>query len=210
VKSGDQRSLFYLLKEYPPSATISSIQSYQERYRALGGTGINAIEAQFVGPAFIDYLYKLTRRYSAKDLKLFKEQKRYSKMICFRLETRKILLDHLVKMHDQFIMDMLRQSKRSHEKKHREFRKRQKRAIDIVLDTTHLILDWRDDRPLYKVNLWQRIDEKKLLKSMDDLHILKRLEERGYGDILLGRYSGLREYFTEFIQLPRGRIEEPR
>ena len=45
---------------------------------------------------------------------------------------------------------------------------------------------------------------------MDDLHILKRLEERGYGDILLGRYSGLREYFTEFIQLPRGRIEEPR
>ena len=46
VQSGDQRSLFYLLKEYPPSATIKSIKSYLERYRALDGTGIDAIEAQ--------------------------------------------------------------------------------------------------------------------------------------------------------------------
>lgn len=30
-QDGGQRSLFYLLKEYPPSATISSIQSYLER-----------------------------------------------------------------------------------------------------------------------------------------------------------------------------------
>ncbi len=37
---GDQRSLFYLLKEYPPSATITSIKSFLERYRALDGTGI--------------------------------------------------------------------------------------------------------------------------------------------------------------------------
>lgn len=35
VQSGDQRSLFYLLKEYPPSASISSIQTYLERYRTL-------------------------------------------------------------------------------------------------------------------------------------------------------------------------------
>lgn len=75
---GDQRSLFYLLKEYPPSATISSIQRYLERYHALDGTGIDAIESQLVEPAFMDYLYRLTRRYSAKDIKRFKEHKRYS------------------------------------------------------------------------------------------------------------------------------------
>ena len=159
---GDQRSLFYLLKEYPPSATIKSIQRYLERYSALGGTGIDAIESQFVDPAFMDYLYRLTRRYNARDIKRFKAQKRYSLMLCFLLEARKALLDHLVKMHDQYIMDLLRHCKRIHEKKHRALRKRQKKAIDTVLDTTHLILDWPNDRPLHKVDLWQ---EKKRVKK---------------------------------------------
>lgn len=105
---GDQRSLFYLLKEYPPSATITSIQRYLERYCALDGIGIDAIESQAVDQTLMDYLYKLARRYSAKDIKRFKEHKRYSLMLCFLLETRKVLLDHLVKMHDQYIMDLLR------------------------------------------------------------------------------------------------------
>lgn len=135
-------------------------------------------------------------------IKRFKENKRYSLMLCFLMETRKVLLDHLVKMHDQYILDMLRKGKQVHEKKHREFRKRQKKAIDTVLDATHLILDWPDDRPLNKVDLWQRIDEKKLLESVDDLHIFKRLEERGYGDLLLSRYPSLRKYFPEFLHLP--------
>ena len=199
---GDQRSLFYLLKEYPPSATITSIQSYLKRYSSLDGTGIDAIESQVVDPAFMDYLYKLARRYNAKDIKRFKEHKRYSLMLCFLLETRKVLLDHLVKMHDQYIMDMLRKGKQIHEKKHREFRKRQKKAIDTVLDATHLLLNWPDGAPLTKGDLWLRIDEKKLLESVDDLHIFKRLEERGNGDILLARYPTLRKYFPEFLQLP--------
>jgi ATP-dependent Lon protease len=105
-------------------------------------------------------------------------------------------------MHDQYVMDMLRKGKRTHEKKHREFRKRQKKAIDTVLDATHLILDWPDDKPLNTMDLWQRIDEKKLLESVDDLHIFKRLEELGYGDLLLARYPTLRKYFPEFLRLP--------
>ena len=50
AQSGNQRSLFYLLKEYPPSATISSLQDYLERYRKLEATGISKLEAQFVDP----------------------------------------------------------------------------------------------------------------------------------------------------------------
>lgn len=92
-------------------------------------------------PAFVDYLYKLARRYNAKDIKRLKENKRFSLMLCFLLETRKVLLDHLIKMNDQHI------------------------------------LDWPDYRPLNNVDLWQRIDEKKLLESVDDLHIFKRLED---------------------------------
>jgi TnpA family transposase len=202
AQSGDQRSLFYLLKEYPPSATISSIRRYLGRYQALNDTGIDAFEVQAVDSAFLDYIYRLAKQYNAKDIKRFNKPKRYSMMLCFLLETRKVLLDHLVKMHDQYIMELLRQSKRTHEKKHRELRKRQKRAIDTILDTTSLILDWPDNKALNKSDLWHRVDESKLLASIEDLQSFKRLEERGYGEILLSRYPSLRKYFADLIQLP--------
>lgn len=63
-------------------------------------------------------------------------------MICFLLETRKVLLDHLVKMHDQHVVEMCRQAKNAYEQKHRELRKRQKMAVDTVLTTTCLLLDY--------------------------------------------------------------------
>ena len=34
------------------------------------------------------------------------------------------------------------------------------------------------------------------------MRTFKRLEERGYGDLLLARYPSLRKYFAEFLQLP--------
>ena len=139
---------------------------------------------------------------AAKISSLKRYLERYALMVCFLLESRKILLDNLVKMHDQYMTELCRQTRNSHDKKHKEFRKRQKKAIDAVLDTTHVLLEWPDEQPLYKNDLWQRIDEKHLLASIEDLHIFKRLEERGYCDLLLTRYPSLRKYFSDFIRLP--------
>jgi len=202
VRSDQQRSLFHLLKEHPPSATIRSIQQYLERYWALEATGIDRIDRQFFDPAFADYLYRLAKRYNAKDIKRFRAPKRYALMLCFLLETRKALLDYLVKMHDQYIMDMMRQGKRLYEKKHRNLRRRQKKAVDTIVQTTRLILDWPVDQPLYKESLWQSTDEQSLKASLADLHIFKRLEEYGYGDILIDRYPSMRKYFADFLHLP--------
>ncbi|KQH83735.1 transposase [Vibrio furnissii] len=199
---GNQRTYFNQLKEYPPAAKISSLKRYLERYDNLVATGINEFEEKVIDTAFLHYLYRLTKRYSAKDMKRFKDHKRYALMVCFLLESRKILLDNLVKMHDQYMTELCRQTRNSHDKKHKEFRKRQKKAIDAVLDTTHVLLEWPDEQPLYKNDLWQRIDEKHLLASIEDLHIFKLLEERGYCDLLLTRYPSLRKYFSDFIRLP--------
>lgn len=201
VPEGEQRSYFHRLKEYPPAAKISSLQSYLERYNTLESTGINDFEEKLIDPAFMDYLFRLTKNYSTKHLKRFKDHKRYAMMICFMLESQKVLLDHLVKMHDQYLMDMCRHSKNAYEKKHREFRKRQKRAIDTILIATHTLLEWPQET-ISKNELWQKVEEEKLRSSMGDLHTFKRLEERGYGDLLLARYPSLRKYFAGFIHLP--------
>jgi hypothetical protein len=92
-------------------------------------------------------------------------------MICFLLETRKILLDHLVKLHDQYVTEMCRQVKNAYEQKHRALRKRQKKAVDTVLTTSGLLLDWPDDEPLSKQAFWQQVNEVELRTSLDDLRV---------------------------------------
>lgn len=202
VPEGEQHSYFNKLKEYPPSAKIASLKIYLKRYQTLVGTGINDFDEQIIDSSYLDYLFKVTKRYSTKDIKRFKTYKRYALMFCFLIETQKVLLDYLVKMHDQYLMDMCRHSRNVHEKKYRAFRKRQKKAIDNLLDSTHTLLDWPEDEPLYKKDFLLKVDEKKLIESIHDLHIFKRLAERGYGDFLLKRYPSLRKYFAEFIHLP--------
>lgn len=202
VSEGEPRSYFHQLKAYPPAATISSLQSYLERYKTVAETGIDSFEGRMLTPAFLDYLFKQAKRYSAKDLKRFADHKRYALMVCFLLETRKVLLDHLVTMHDQYLMDMCRKSKNIYEQKHRDLRRRQKKAVDVVLDANHCLLNWPAEEPLLKAAFWQQVDEEKFRSSLEDLRTFKQLEESGYGDLLLARYPSLRKYFAEFIHLP--------
>jgi dsDNA-binding SOS-regulon protein len=102
-------------------------------------------------------------------------------------------------MHDQYLMEITRQTHRAHEQKHRELRKRQKRAIDVMLDTTDFLLGWPDEQPLSKHDLWQQVTEVTLRNSRHDLREFQRLEERGYGDLLLNRYPQSPQIFCTLL-----------
>lgn len=198
----DQSSVFSLLKTSPPAATITSLQRFLASYQRLQDLGLETCTLPPIDPAFMEYLYRLARRSNAADIKRFKEAKRYTLMLCFLLETKKIIVDQIIEMHDQYITDLLRQGKRTYEKKHRDGRKRQKKALESVLQTVALILDWPDDQPFSKGDVWSRIPESTLRGSVADLQLFQTLEERGLGDILIARYPSLRKYFATFIQLP--------
>ena len=62
------RTVIYLrvLKEYPPSATLSSLQNYLRRYRLLVETGINELAMPSVAPTFVGYLFQLAALSVAK------------------------------------------------------------------------------------------------------------------------------------------------
>ena len=188
VPEDEQRSYFYQLKEYPLSASVSSLQDYLDRYRTLVDCGVDGFEMLSVAQAFLTYLFQLARRYSAKDIKRFRDHKRYALMVCFLLQTRKVLLDHLVQMHDQYLTDMCRHSRNAYEKSHKELRKRHKKAVDIVLDATGKLLDWPDDQALSRERFWREVDKESLRESSAVLRVFKRMEERGYGDLFIARY----------------------
>ena len=111
-----------------------------------------------------------------------------------------VLPDELFEKAEQYLMEITRQCRNAYEKKHRAVRQRQKRAVDTVLATNTLLLDWPDDEPLS--SLWQHINPAELRASLDDLRLFKTLQERGYGDLLLARYPSMRKYFAAFIELP--------
>jgi hypothetical protein len=153
-------------------------------------------------PALLDDLFKQAKRYSAKDRRRFADHKRYTLMLCLLLETRKSLLDPLVTMPDQDLVEIARPTKNADEQTHRELRKRQKWAIDGLLDTADFLLEWPDDQPLSKHEIWRQVEEVSLRSSRHDLQEFQRLEERGYGELLLNRDPSLRKDFADFLHLP--------
>ena len=122
---GEQASYFHKLKEYPPSASALSLKKYLERYNTLTEIPLDGFDDDKTEPASREYLFDLARRYDAYDLKRFKDQKRYALVASFLGASRKILLDHLAKMHDQYMMELHRKSKNINDKRLKLLRKRQ-------------------------------------------------------------------------------------
>ena len=179
---------------------------YLDRHREVQDLFLDGLGMPAVEPAFADYLSQIARGYSAKDIKRFQDERRYALMACFLHESRKVVLDHLVEMHDKFMLNMCRDAKSAHETQYRALRKRQKAAIDAVLRATTDLLDWPQDEPRTRDDFWGQEDEQRLRDSITDLKVFQRLEERGYGDRLLARYPSLRKYFAEFCPIAlRGR-----
>lgn len=202
LSEGEQRSYFNKLKAYPPAASISSIKHYLDLHERVIATGIDQFEVQLLEPAFLDFFFKQAKTHHAKDLKRFNKQKRYGLMICFLLETRKQLLDHLAKMHENYIIELMRECKNAHQKQLNKLRRRKKKAVDVVLTSNDSLLAWPDDQPFYKSDIWSKVGEQRYKSSLTTLRAYQYLEDYGYSNLLLKRYPNLRKYFSSFIHLP--------
>lgn len=198
---GEQRSYFHMLKAYPPAGKISSLKRYLERYETLKKAGVEQINEKLLDPALLSYLFKLTKQYDVYRINRFKDYKRYSLVACFLLETSKLLLDHLIKMHDQYLLEVCREAKNIHEKQHRKLRKQQKKAVETMLKMTKTLFEWPQE-VIALETIWQQVDKNQLIASAEHLRAFHLLEEQGYGQVLLNRYASMRKYFAHFVNLP--------
>jgi len=202
VSEDNQTSFFAKLKESPPSATITSLKTYLERYKKLEEITLEQFDLSRFSSSFTDYLFRLAKYYNASKIKRFNKHKRLTLLICFLLEARKELLDNIVKMHDQYVLDISRKNRNLFEKKHRQIRKKNKRAVEIMLKAAKMLVDPQSDTPLNREDIVEFIGEERLRESINDLNEYKYLEERGYADLLVSYYPSLRKYFSDFIELP--------
>jgi TnpA family transposase len=202
VSEDSQTSFFAKLKESPPSATITSLKTYLERYKKLEEITLEQFDLSKFSSSFTDYLFRLAKYYNASKIKRFNKHKRLTLLICFLLEARKELLDNIVKMHDQYVLDISRKNRNLYEKKHRQIRKKNNRAVETMLKAAKMLVDPQSDTPLNREDIVEFIGEERLRESINDLNEYKYLEERGYADLLVSYYPSLRKYFSAFIELP--------
>lgn len=205
VQTGtDGKTDLFHLKEYPPSATATHILEYLDYFDLVDSMLGDDFETG-VEPAMQKHLAQLAKRYDASALRRFGTKKtlnkKYALVACFLIETRKSLLDHLVAMHDQYMTDMTRKSKRKHDFKLKAGRKLAKSGLSTVLDATEIMVDAHipvDDRT---TTLFEKINEERLREALISCRAFQRLEDRGFVDQLCDHYSPFRRYFPKFITL---------
>lgn len=201
-RSGD-KSQFNIFKEYPPSATITSLQTYLKRYQQLEEMGLDEVDISNLEIEFQQYLFKSGKYYDASDIKRFRAQKQYTIMIAFLYETRKIILDYVLEMHEQYIANICREVKNTYENRHREYRRKYDCAIDSMATAVDSILDIDINTPIYPRDVYKRVGgKKKLQTSREDVRIYQRFSKCGYATLLQNRYNSMRKYFVDFIKLP--------
>lgn len=200
VPPGQNRSLLFRFREYPPEATPASLADYLDRYREITSLGVGVLNLSGTPSAMIEHLAQLTRRYDVQALKRFATETRTAMLVCFLVEAHKSLLDHLIAMHEQYITGLLRRTRHAFDERHREFRKRARRGIETVLSALEILLERRTGDPL--VALYRQIEESTLRAALADCREFERIEDHGFQDELRARYSGLRRYLPAFLELP--------
>jgi TnpA family transposase len=203
VPEGDQRSLLFHLREYPPRGTPETIQAYLQHYQTAVRTAWNVTNLRGVSQSLVTHLSDTAKRHDAWYLRRLPETKRYALMACFLVEVRKTLLDHLVEMHDQHITSLLGECRREAEDRQRERWLQAREAQDLVFDSMEWML--ASDQPNTNVfaALLARVSVEQLRQSCREYRDGRRLEEQGYLSVFREKLARqVRPYFREFLRLP--------
>jgi hypothetical protein len=197
------RSLFSAFKEYPPTATITSLQVYLKRYQQLTETTIQEVDLSGIDPKFIQYLFKLGKYYDAGSIKQLKLQKRYAVIIVFLHESSKIILDYLMDMHDQYISNICRETKNAYEERYKQSTHRREKALEDITSIADIFFASDINEPICPREVYEKLGgQEKLLISRENIREHQQLTKYGFAKMLQNRYSSMRRYFTDFLKLP--------
>ena len=106
-------------------------------------------------------------------------------------------------MHDQYISNICRECRNDHAKILKLYKHKNERAIDKIERFVDFILAQEDEQQISISDIYsQSTDKSALQQARDDMHEYHLLSRYGYAKLIQNRYSSMRRYFTEFIQLP--------
>ena len=202
VPEGDQRSMLFHLKEYPPNGNAQSINDYMAHYHTAVGTGWELGEIQGVSHNLIEHLYRSAKRHDAWYLKRLPESKRYAMVACFLMETSKTVLDHLIEMNDQHLTKLIGECRRAAQEQQSHYWKLTQDGQDLLVGSMEWMLEQGQSREAWD-ELLERTPAAELRSACAHYRESRRLERTGYVGVLRERLRWqVHPYLPKFLQLP--------
>ncbi|MCH2218332.1 MAG: Tn3 family transposase [Flavobacteriales bacterium] len=190
-------------KQYPGAASITRLKDYLKRYEKACSIDWEHIKAPNLSKDTVKYLYHLCKYYNVWEIKRFSPAKRYSLMLFFLLESKNILADHVIQMHDQYISNVCRECKNAHERKLIRYKRKNERAVETILTFIDHTLDIPVNQPVQLENIYDNsVAKKELQAARNDINQYSYESRFGYVNLLQNRYPSMRKYFGDFIKLP--------
>jgi TnpA family transposase len=116
------------------------------------------------------------------------------------IEGRKILLDQLIEMNDQYLTGMNRRALNAVKTNEPKLRRRSQAGMNRVLRGIDALAEADGSQTVKAFR--EEVDAAALVEAAAACRAYARLEERGHLDAMLARYSNLRQYLPAFFALP--------
>ena len=191
-----------LLRQYPPEATAQALLRYIGRYERLRELRVHETNLAGFSVRKVIELSELAKRYDVSAIRRFPPAKRNAIVGCFLVESLKTVLDHIVEMHDQFLLKMKRRSSIAYENKLRRLRKGYRKGLKKILRFTEDALELEKNPEAIPERLFGVHPAGEIRLAKESCEAFLDLEERGVISELQKRYSHFREYAPRFFNLP--------
>lgn len=198
-------SPLFRFKAPAPEAKPEAIGDFVDQLRELEALGVSEIDLGSLSAEMTAYLSDLGGCYDARDLRRFGPAKRHTLLACYMVERYRWLLDQLVEMNAQYLTGMSRRAEGALARRRRRFfpLRRVRQTLDTLRDGMRTVLDrFEHEEVLLRSDFFDAVDRGKARQAVEDYEEFRRLEERGYVDGLVSRYSHLRRYLPQFFSLP--------
>jgi TnpA family transposase len=124
-------------------------------------------------------------------------------MWIFLIESKKVVMDYIIQMHDQYITNITRACKNIHETRLKQYKRRNERALHSILGFMDYALELSENKNINWSSLYANTSSKEcLLDARNDMRLYEIESKYGYPHLLQNRYGSMRKYFLDFIQLP--------
>ena len=202
VGETDYKSTLFQLSEYPPEASPKTILSYIEKYRLIEAQKIDCLDFSDLSPSLLNFFWQTIKTRTTWAIKRFVPSKKYALVSVFLSESKKIILDHIIQMHDRLLTTMLRHSKIAYEQEHRKLRHKVKKGTDVLVELAKAILSVENPQSTPVAALYEDFSEASILNAIESCNEFRDLEDSGVIAKIDNRYSFIRRYFPAFLTLP--------
>lgn len=198
--SKSKKSALFSFKQPPPEPKPSAIQEWIEKYNLLKDFDTSTIDLTSISPQLAKEFDRDAQQYDVHALKELKEEKRYTLVACFLIESQSRILDQIVQMNDMCLTNFERSCRNEFYKsltsKTKYYQKSKKTLLEYSEKSIRLIRDKKADQ------IEEQLDIDSVLAAIGDIKELSNYEDRGFLIECLNRHNQLNKYMQLFFNLP--------